>query len=361
LPFDKTIGNIMSECGASEIPIGGGSSSSGGGGGGSGGNVFGDSQITGIAYGAGKFVAVGHDGKIAYSNANGTSWTAVSNTTFGDSRIYDIAYGNNRFVAVGGYSSGNNSKIAYSADGISWTAASANGSFNCIAWGGGKFVAGGYERLGYSEDGISWIVNEYGGYFQFGNSDVSGIAYGDGKFVAVGGGGGKMTYSEDGINWTMVSSTSFGGAFIDAIAYGNGRFVAAASGGGFANPGQMAHSTDGINWTAIPAGTDNGTTSTFANSINSTISSIVWSGDKFVAVGKNGLSNVQPWLAYSANGTSWTGISPAEAFGQYGAVRAIAYGGGRFVAGGEYSTGSASNGTSRIAYSDDGINWTAAP
>ena len=46
-------------------------------------------------------------------------WTAVADSPFGTSGFAAIAYGNNRFVAVGDHG-----KIAYSADGVNWTAVS---------------------------------------------------------------------------------------------------------------------------------------------------------------------------------------------------------------------------------------------
>jgi hypothetical protein len=74
--------------------------------------------IKAIAYGGAtgqeKFVAVGENGKAAYS-ANGEEWKAVTDTKIsGD--IKAIAYGGGKFVAVGG-----DDKAAYSADGVSWT------------------------------------------------------------------------------------------------------------------------------------------------------------------------------------------------------------------------------------------------
>jgi hypothetical protein len=122
--------------------------------------TFGSSQaiIRGIAYGGGKFVAVGSNGKAAYS-ADGVTWTAVTNTTFGSSEdIRGIAYGGGKFVAVGAGGTGSDgSKMVYSADGITWTAV-ANTAFGSsmihgIAYGGGKFVAVGQSgKMAYSED-----------------------------------------------------------------------------------------------------------------------------------------------------------------------------------------------------------------
>ncbi|GHV94999.1 hypothetical protein AGMMS50293_13190 [Spirochaetia bacterium] len=56
--------------------------------------------IYSIAYGNGKFVAVGERGKMAYS-PDGISWTAVTTSIFDTNRIYGIAYGGGKFVAVG--------------------------------------------------------------------------------------------------------------------------------------------------------------------------------------------------------------------------------------------------------------------
>jgi hypothetical protein len=53
-------------------------------------------------------VAVSRSGNAAYSTDSET-WTAVSDTKFGARRINGIAYGDGRFVAVGLYD-----KIVYS-------------------------------------------------------------------------------------------------------------------------------------------------------------------------------------------------------------------------------------------------------
>jgi len=92
-----------------------------------------------------RFVAVGSNGRIAYS-ADGENWTDVANSTFGNNSINAIVWGGpagqERFVAVG-----NNGRIAYSADGETWTAVP-NSTFGTthiwdIAWGGpvNRFVA----------------------------------------------------------------------------------------------------------------------------------------------------------------------------------------------------------------------------
>jgi hypothetical protein len=141
-------------------------------------------------------------GPIAAAGSGGTpggddslTWTAVADATFGtDGDIYGIAYGGGKFVAVG-----DNGTAAYSADGVTWTAVadtkfgSGYNDINGIAYGGGKFVAvGGGGRAAYSADGVTWAAvadAKFGAW-----NDIRGIAYGGGKFVAVGYEG-KAAYS----------------------------------------------------------------------------------------------------------------------------------------------------------------------
>ena len=117
-----------------------------------------DTQIYAIAYGGNRFVAGNYGGKMAYSD-DGRSWTAVADSAFPATytrnsntfrySINAITGGNNRWVAVG-----YQGKIAYSSNGQSWTAV-ADSTFgtndlyngiNAVAWGtagnaGGRFVA----------------------------------------------------------------------------------------------------------------------------------------------------------------------------------------------------------------------------
>jgi uncharacterized repeat protein (TIGR02543 family) len=229
------------------------------------------SDIMGIAYGNGKFVAVGAPGKMAYST-DGENWTAVADSKFGtsDNSIWDIAYGGGKFVAVG-----ENRKTAYSTDGINWVAGTAPSSMSSlfsIAYGGGGFVIGGYQgRVAYSTDGISWYYVSNSTFTSSATSYVRGIAYGNDKFVA-GGINGEMAYSADGESWTKISNSQLIGFEIKDIAYGNNMFVAVA------DYGKMTYSADGLTWTAI-------SNSTFGSS---TIMGIAYGDGKFVAVGDNG-------------------------------------------------------------------------
>jgi hypothetical protein len=233
-----------------------------------------------------------------------------------------------------------------------------------------------------------------GGQSGFGTSAINSIAFGNEKYVAVGAGG-KMAWSEDGVNWTAVrpglasGTTRFPAtADIYSIAFGNGRFVAGGVGG------LMAHSANGSSWTGIDPGTNNYTTTTFPP--DSAIRHIAVANGKFLAVG---LSSRAPGnAAFSGNGTQWTTTNINENIGGFTGFYRAACGNGTWVVAGQrsiYDTISrstdegqswtsmsaqatfgasiiyalafadgkfvAGGGEGKMAWSEDGENWTAIP
>jgi hypothetical protein len=258
--------------------------------------TFINGQINGIAYGSGRYVAAGAanidatTGNRTYST-DGTNWTAVSDGIFFQGgtmgRGYDvmaITYGNGKFVA-----GGIQSKCAYSTDGITWVDVSeaTYDIFNAaailgLAYGNGKFVAVGPVGLGggtsgkiaYSTDGVTWTAASNS---TFTSATINSVVYGDDKFVAVGASG-KIAHSTDGITWTAVSNSGFGTTDINSIAYGDGRYVAVG------DTSKIAYSTDGINWTAIPSAN-----SGFgANNQENHIYGVAYGNGRFIAVGYDG-------------------------------------------------------------------------
>ena len=317
------------------------------------GNIFGTATINAIAYGSagnagGRFVAGGGGGKIAYSDDNGASWTAVTGSKFVyNSSITGIAYGNNRFVAVGYVTLPNTGKIAYSDDGESWTAVSnstfdaSNSLYYDIAYGSNRFVAvgSGLSKMAYSADGESWTAVSN---TTFTNS-ITAIAYGNGRFVA-GGNSCQMAYSDDGASWTAVANSTFETYLsdrIDAIAFGNNRFIAGRS---RTNENKVAYSTNGESWTA--AGTNILGAYKFDGEYIDAyyLSAIAYCDNRFFAVGSK--------IAYSTDGASWTVVADSPFEGPFGAtdiITAFAYGNNRFVAVSK---------DGQIAYSADGASWT---
>jgi hypothetical protein len=162
------------------------------------------------------------------------------------------------------------------------------------------------------------------------NSNFTGLAYGDGVFVAVGGtgGAGSAATSTDGATWVSRTNVTLGaGSYVD-VAYGAGTFVAIATG-----TNATSTSTNGITWAAggnMPATT--------------TWSSIAYGNGRFVAIG-TGVRNA----AYSVDkGVTWY-ASPAglPTTDNWSTVK---YGQGLFFA--------VAEGTDVCATSPDGVTWT---
>jgi hypothetical protein len=210
-------------------------------------------------------------------------------------------------------------------------------TINKIVWDGGKYVAvGGGGKIAYSADGVSWT--EATSRFTGSYLTINGIAYSGSAFVAVGVGG-QMSYSADGINWTAitpVTDTTFssdinGIAWADPSGDGTGSIFVAVG-----HSGKIAWSEDGLTWTAIPSGTGSGTTNFAGSSVND----ITWTGTRFVAVGRSGI------IAYSTDGKDWN--AGTNSSGSTRELFAVAGNDDNIVAVGDGST---------VLLSTDGENW----
>jgi hypothetical protein len=106
--------------------------------------------IYGVAYNntSGTTVAVGAKGKIAYSSTLISSWAAAVSPFDATTIVNDVAFGGGKFVAVG-----SGGKTATSTDGIAWTLEtnSSTADIYKVVYGGGKFVAVGKGWIGYTE------------------------------------------------------------------------------------------------------------------------------------------------------------------------------------------------------------------
>ena len=115
--------------------------------------------------------------------------------------VKGVTYGNGRFVAVG-----TNSYIWYSDDGISWTnkltvSYSSDYDYSEVVYGNGVYIApmAKLSRIGYSTDGITWSVITV-------PFIMYSIVFKD-KFYCVGANG-NSAYSTDGKVWTTMSGAS---------------------------------------------------------------------------------------------------------------------------------------------------------
>jgi hypothetical protein len=192
----------------------------------------------------------------AYSTNGGVTWTAGGSLPGGISgTAVSVAYGDGRWVALG---SGGTS--AYSTNGgVSWVAGGAvgSGTYTSIAYGQGVFVAittGATTTRVSVDGGETWTA---GGALPASSTWIS-IAYGANKFVAVSSDGAvDPAYSVNGgTNWSSADETGYlGTGTITSIHYGQGVFVVTTS-----SSNNMASSEDGLTWTtrAITRGSGTG-------------------------------------------------------------------------------------------------------
>ncbi len=236
-----------------------------------------------IAYGDGKFVAVATSSNRQIYSEDGITWLLSNNPFPLTSGRHDIIYGGDKFVVV----CWGMTDVAYSQDGISWetsTLPTSNG-FRSVAYGNGKFVAVGIggsisptetTSFAYSSDGINWSEGTMP------SAKWSSVTYGDGKFVAVSYAGNIAAYSEDGITWTSTELSSSGGWY--DVTYGDGKFVAVAYTAG----GTTSYSFDGITWKSSPM------------PVSDNFQYVAYGNGKFVASG----AKYFPYAVYKALDTS---------------------------------------------------------
>ncbi len=247
-------------------------------------------QFNGITYGGGNYVAVGFGGAIITST-DADSWTF---RTVGNSEVLNgVAYGNGMYVAVG-YSG----KIFTSSDGNSW-AGQTSGTPNTlygVTYGGGMFVAVGQSGIILtSTDGVNWIsrTSSTGVY-------LMGVTFGNGTYIAVGEFGTILT-SDDSVNWknlTLDEDNDFFG-----VSYGNGSYATVT------RQGSLLASNDGSSWSSQPSGTSN------------ELTSVAYGNNAIVAVGGGGtvvqIDNPTYALTYNSNGsTEGTAPSSVETYSE---------------------------------------------
>jgi hypothetical protein len=207
-----------------------------------------------------------------------------------------------------------------------------------IAYGNGQFVAvGDNGTIVASADGVSWLRNESGTTNSF-----MGIAYGNGQFVAVGWDNplsqAAIMTSTNGVDWLQRPS---GAGPLYGITYGNGRFVAVGW-------RVVVTSFDGVNWLASSVDP--------ISIVGTRLYGVAYGKGKLVAVGElnNLASDVYPLLLTSADGANWV---ENQWSGVFDMLHGITYGNGQFVAVGSYYNGANYPYTSEILTSTDGVNW----
>ncbi|MEQ1759432.1 MAG: CARDB domain-containing protein [Vicinamibacterales bacterium] len=189
-------------------------------------------------------------------------------------------------------------------------------NFSGIRFGGGEFVAvGGANTVVTTPDGVSWTrrlgLNGY---------SPRAVNYGGGLWVVAAGanGGGIMT-SPNARDWTARLSDP-GISSLHAVTYGQGVHVAVGT--------KIATSLDGVSWTVL--GTSYG---------NDELLGVAFGNNTFVAVTENGKAFV------SGDSVTWSLVTPP---GAGTALGSVTYGNSQFVAVGW---------AGKILTSPDGVNW----
>ena len=289
-------------------------------------------NLKAICFGLGKFVAVGE--YVSASSADGIVWSRSTsgNSTFIGNAITASA---SRFVAVGlNYSFSQQaffSGIYSSIDGVTWTDASPsrNETLRGVAYGNGRFVAVGDAGIIWSSaDGLQWTISQL-----VSGKSLQEVQFNGSSFLTVGDSGSALL-SSDGINWqdkslkdanTTANGVSF---FKDTAASGltvlNGKWTAMASSGFSDKSGRILWSSDtGSSWSIVSG--------TYFD-LDSTPIKLTAVGGGSTALGFP-LHNAQPKFRHSSDGVIWTEKVLGSALA--GSLRGGAEGKGRIVLVGE--------------------------
>lgn len=274
------------------------------------------------AYGNGVYVLVGAGGMIATS-PDLQNWY----TRHHPELIENIVFGNGQFVATG-----YNGDMLTSTDGTNWTTHASGSilSFSGVDYGNGLYVAAGEQGIGaVSSNGVDWTISAAGAT----NFWYWGVAYGEGRFVAVAtdadyNGPIDIVTTENGIDWSQATLPAGLPAYLELwdVGYGNGRFTAV---GYFwedfdpYNEGVLIlTSTDGLNWSRVtdPAIPDESDVN-FNNQY--WLDVMRYNGTQWIGGGDNGL------VMTSNDGLNWTVLQ--EPAGERTDLYGLAYKSGETV------------------------------
>lgn len=194
-------------------------------------------------------------------------------------------------------------------------------------YGNGVYVS----RHGYtSKDAIHWTSIPH---FEEMNISINDIVYGKGLFVAVGFARPNFDdvavwTSTDGVNWNDTAKLK-AYASEPHIAFSGTRFVAA---GGNNGAGYIFSSEDGLKWTERKSG------------MTTDIKGLEWGNNTFVALGYQGRK-----FLVSKDGITWKKVDVPIT--ESNSMWDLQFGGGAFVAVGNYT----------LITSKDGVKWTSVP
>ncbi|MCE7067142.1 T9SS type A sorting domain-containing protein [Dyadobacter sp. CY326] len=195
-----------------------------------------EQQLHDVAYGAGKYVAVGAN-NIIRTSTNGATWETQQSGLSNNGTLYGIVFAHNLFVAVG-----SQGMILTSPDGISWSTKSLGTGqiLRSVTFGYESFViVGSAGALLTSPDGQNWTPRPSG------VDNLNDVAYVNYTFIAVGSQGVIKTSSAFAVDWS-VSGSGTVNELRAVRGSSNGRAVIVG------DKGTILHSDNGKNWTPDP-------------------------------------------------------------------------------------------------------------
>jgi len=202
-------------------------------------------ELSKATYAKNNFVVVGWNGTIL-SSPDGTTWTK-RNSGVGD-YLSDVTFGKDKFVVVG------NRTVLTSSDLNSWTqrvnvfdwerVTPPSNFLSAVNFGNNIFVVVGWSgRILTSHDGIQWTERSSGT-----SNNLKDVIFENGSFLVVGHSG-TILSSTDGITWSKMSSGTT--KILNGVAYGNNIYVVVG------DLGTILTSPDGITWTERDSGKSN--------------------------------------------------------------------------------------------------------
>jgi hypothetical protein len=249
-----------------------------------------------------------------YSSADGKNWTLLSSLALVGRATLSLA--NDVFFASGHDSSTGVGAVFSSSDARTWARSAtslADSFFDEVVFGAGRYAAHASDEDGNSAVWISFNASTWQLTHGLGQGG-SAIAFGAGKFVA--GRDRRLESSPDGINWTVSLDTE-GSTFTTLLFSGGFR--------AFDIGGAIWTSPDAVTWTQT------------AGAAGVSVLDVAVSGSTYVGVGNGGS------LARTTTLGAWTAINPPGGV----SYKTIAFGSGKFVM--------ADRG--RLQTSTDAVNW----
>lgn len=213
------------------------------------------SPVYDAIFAQGKFVSVGGSGMIVTST-NAIEWSAAFSGSTEWLRSVCAARG---WL----YARPDDGRMIVSSNGAAWFPAEFDAVFSDVADNGERLVAVNGTNIITSLTGVVWITNAF-----VSPRFLQGVAYANGRFVAIGQQG-LIATSADGIDWSLISSGTE--VHLNAITFGDGMFVIVG------NTGAILTSADGTNWMGQVAGT------------SASLRNVTWNGKTFITSGDNGV------------------------------------------------------------------------